>query len=89
MTEFQAKLIARLESEWQEGIDRAAVARRLGVSVAAISGWINRGLWPRPQTHAALARFLGVSISTLTAWFPEEERRRKQAGNKPAPVEAA
>lgn len=88
MTEFQAKLVERLESEFSEGIDRAAVARRLGVSVGAIANWL-RGLWPRPQTHAALARFLRVPPSTMAAWFPEEERRRRQAGNKPAPVEAA
>lgn len=83
MSAFVDKLTARLAEESRDGVARRAVAQRLGVTISAIDGWINRGYAPSPCYFAAIARFLKVPPAQMAEWFPESARKEKLSRGRP------
>lgn len=63
---FEYEFAKTLKQLLQErGISNAELARRLGVSDAAVSRWINRKGMPSAAVIAQIANALGISIAEL------------------------
>ena len=83
MSAFVDKMTARLAEEARDGVNRKAVAARLGVQFSTIDGWVRLGRAPLPRTFSAIARFLGVPKEQMEAWFPEAARKEKLSRSRP------
>lgn len=83
MSAFVDKMTARLAEESRDGVARRAVAQRLGVTISAIDGWLNRGCAPSPCYFPAIARFLGVPKEQMNEWFPEAARKERLSRGRP------
>ena len=77
MTNFK---LARL----QAGLTQAAIAEKMGVTVATVSMWDNGQTAPRPGKLPALAELMGCSIVSLI-----KDKDSVSAGAKDTDEEAA
>jgi len=74
----------RLKSKKDEiGFSATQIAKKLEVSVATVTNWLNGEYLPRPETLAKLANLLGVTVAWLK--YGTSETKVEDGGEKYKP----